>query len=338
MIDLFIYFLKSVLCLSILYVLYVVIIKGKSHLEFRRIYLMVALVASALIPLLNSSWFEFNNNEKLTTINSVLLDQFVTSSLSVTTKISVANITLPSVELLILAIYLVGFSIFISRLVFSLINIYRIKRTANVVYLNGKKLFITNAAEPAFSFFNSIYLSPDTFSDEKKLPIILKHECAHSSQYHSLDTLFAQIYFCFFWFNPLSYFVKKEIGLSNEHLADKKVLAKFDAKEYILTLLDYSTTSKISLVAPFVKHPLKARVNEIIKLKEGSKKHSNWVTAIYVIPVFLVLSVLLSRAQGLAFIPKHLSNDCHCDHMHLTPDNRVMVVEQGEYGPIQRLE
>ena len=240
--ELFLYFLKSVLCLSILYGLYIVIIKSRSHLEFRRVYLMLALIASALMPLIDSSWIQLSDTHQLPLIDSALLNQFGTSRLSIAPKNPVTSFSLPSVEILLLATYVVGFFIFISRLAFSLIKIYRIKKNATIVYLNDKKLFVTTSAEPAFSFFNNIYLSPEAFSDDKKLPIILKHEGAHSSQYHSFDTLFAQIYFSIFWFNPLSYFFKKEICLSNEHLADKMVLTRFDAKEYILTLLDYNSS------------------------------------------------------------------------------------------------
>jgi hypothetical protein len=81
----------------------------------------------------------------------------------------------------------------------------------------GKVIYVElNHSHAAFSFFNLLFLNPSVAEKHT----ILKHEMVHIQQKHSLDIIFFEIIQIIAWFNPVTYFIKKEIKLLHEYIAD----------------------------------------------------------------------------------------------------------------------
>jgi len=63
-----------------------------------------------------------------------------------------------------------------------------------------------------------------SFYEKEEFEIIFQHEKQHSMLLHSLDILFVELYNIFFWINPISWIIKKEIRCVHEYECDQKTL------------------------------------------------------------------------------------------------------------------
>lgn len=59
----------------------------------------------------------------------------------------------------------------------------------------------------------------------------------HIEQKHSWDKIFIEFVQAVFWFNPIFYWIKKELFLIHEYLADKKAVKQNDTKAFAQMLL-----------------------------------------------------------------------------------------------------
>jgi TonB family protein len=88
-----------------------------------------------------------------------------------------------------------------------------------------------------FSFFRWIVLDTTLYTDTE-LREILRHEETHVREGHSFDILLAELLCVVCWFNPFAWFLKREIQLNLEFLADRSVLASgYEAEHYQFHLL-----------------------------------------------------------------------------------------------------
>jgi beta-lactamase regulating signal transducer with metallopeptidase domain len=61
-----------------------------------------------------------------------------------------------------------------------------------------------------------------------------------------------------FWFNPVFYFINKEINLIHEYLADNKAVKKSDTKAFAQMLLEsHFSGSVLPVTSPFLSSNLK---------------------------------------------------------------------------------
>jgi hypothetical protein len=137
-------------------------------------------------------------------------------------------------------------------------------------YSDGFKLKIIPKTDAAFSFFNTIFLG-ENISEENKNNIIA-HEKIHIEQKHSADLLFFEMLRIFFWFNPMVYLFQNRMATLHEFIADEKVTAEKNKKQYYQNLLsEVFQTEKISFINTFFNQSLiKKRISMLQKSK--SKK------------------------------------------------------------------
>ncbi len=79
--------------------------------------------------------------------------------------------------------------------------------------------------------FKNIVLLPDYSYDENELRMIFLHECTHLKNNDLLLKLLIHIYCCIFWWNPVAYLLKADMGFMLELKCDNKVCAKLNESE-----------------------------------------------------------------------------------------------------------
>ena len=167
-------------------------------------------------------------------------------------------------------IYLLVAFVFAIKLIFSLVKIVSLWAKADKKS-NGKITIIElDAQKTAFSFFNLLFIHPHLAEKET----VFKHELVHIKQKHSLDILFFEILQIICWFNPIIYFIKKDIKLLHEYIADDLSTNQGMQKhEYAMFLIENSfgvmptpLTNQI-----FNQSILKRRINMLNK-----KRTANW--------------------------------------------------------------
>ncbi len=151
---------------------------------------------------------------------------------------------------LLLAIYLLGVSLFLIHTLFHLIAMsFRLHRNNRKEVVNGITILVSDRWEQTFSYFGKIVMTPADFNSPNR-DMLLSHELTHVRQHHSLDLLFAEIFIAFHWFNPLVYIFKKSLSEVHEYLADEQVVGSgTDPIAYQQFILHCVTNSNIPRVA-----------------------------------------------------------------------------------------
>ena len=119
----------------------------------------------------------------------------------------------------------------------------------------------------------------------------------HIEQKHSFDKLFVQIIQSLFWFNPIFYFIKKEITLIHEYLADKKAVKNADTRAFAQMLLASNFSGNVlPATSPFLSSNLKKRLK---MLTQKNTKYS-YARRILALPILFGVSfALLVNAKNI---------------------------------------
>ncbi len=285
--------LKSSACLAILMLFYKIVLEPLNHHNFKRFYLLAALLTSAIIPFITfikyvEPTFDFGvyDPESMTT------PPYFPAELPTITEEQPSTF-LPT---LLWTIYAIGVIIFSTRFILNLIKISsKIKRHQKVktsIFIN---VLIEKLAIP-HTFFNYIFLNKSAFENNDIPQEVLLHEQAHAKQKHSLDILFLEILQIIFWFNPLLYFIKKDIKLNHEFLADQQVLKSgFNLKDYQNLLLRFSSNQKeLALVNAINYSSIKKRLTI---MNTQTSQRTKWLRSLLLLPVLALLLFSFSQTK-----------------------------------------
>ncbi|WP_299891249.1 M56 family metallopeptidase [uncultured Lacinutrix sp.] len=271
--------LKSSACLAILMAFYKFCLENLSIHKFKRFYLLGAILVSAIIPFItfieyvepqfNIPYFEINH--------SVPLELLPTDEITTEEPINY-------LPLILWSIYGLGVILFGIKFFINLTNII------SKIYKNEKQKqghFITVLLQDLISphtFFSYIFLNKTKFESQAIPKEVLLHEASHAKQKHSLDVLFIELMQVIFWFNPLLYFIKKDIKLNHEFLADKAVLNQgIDSSSYQSILLAFSSNATEPELANAINYSLIKKRFTIMKTKTSKK--AIWLRSLLLLPL-----------------------------------------------------
>lgn len=145
-------------------------------------------------------------------------------------------------------------------------------------------------------FFRPAVILPDQKYEDMKLRNILMHEITHMKRYDIVVKWLLIWVGAVHWFNPLVYFVRREMNIACELACDESVIKRFDISEkqqYGDTLIAVAADSirKMPLSITMIedKENLKERLDAIMKHKKHSK---GTIIAASVILVAVVCAIL----------------------------------------------
>ena len=249
------YFAKMILCSAVMFAYYLLFLKDKTFHHYNRFYLLFSVVISMILPLVKVSFFTIETNKNL----HLLLSGF-NQNQSQTTNY---DITIYSIFYTIIGVVSVTFLI---KLFLGILKINSIKKQFPKEAIEGIKFYQTNLNNAPFSFFRNLFWKRSIDINSPVGQQILKHEMVHIEQKHSWDKLLMQLVKSIFWFNPVFYFINKEINLIHEYLADKKAVQKSDTKAFAQMLLEsHFSGSVLPVTSPFLSSNLKKRLTMITK-------------------------------------------------------------------------
>ncbi|EGV44541.1 M56 family metallopeptidase [Bizionia argentinensis JUB59] len=280
-----IYILKSSACLAIFMIFYKLILEKESIHHFKRFYLLAALLVSIAIPFITfTSYLEAA--PIITTVSSF-------SSESAVTAPEVAPTFSDYLPTILWSIYFLGVVIFAGRFANNLNQlIKRIKQNPKYKNHGFVHVLMTDLVYP-HTFLQFIFLNKTKYETHDIPSEVLLHEETHAKQKHALDILFIEILQIIFWFNPLLYFIKKDIKLNHEFLADQAVLnTGTDTKTYQHILLAFSVSTNMEDAQT---HHLANAINySLIKkrftvMKSHTSTTVKWVKGLIILPLLAVL-------------------------------------------------
>ena len=265
---------------------YLLFLRDKTFHHYNRFYLLGTMVLSLLLPLLKVEYFTIETDSRIL----LLLNQFNQSSAQ-----EVGNsFNFWNFGALILGI--VSFFL-LAKLTLGLVKIHQLKKEFPKESIKGITFYNTNLHDAPFSFFRNLFWKKSILINSDLGKQILKHEMVHIEQKHSFDKLFVQIIQSLFWFNPIFYFIKKEITLIHEYLADKKAVKNADTRAFAQMLLASNFSGNVlPATSPFLSSNLKKRLK---MLTQKNTKYS-YARRILALPILFGVSfALLVNAKNI---------------------------------------
>ncbi|QCK15692.1 M56 family metallopeptidase [Mangrovivirga cuniculi] len=286
------YILISSVSLGIFFLIYKLVFNEKTPLKIHRMYLLIGLIISALIPLQPWTIDSINpvNNfaQNLSFLNSI---DATTGSLDSTEEYAEINI----IDILFW-IYITILVILLSKSLISLGRILYLYLTSKKEENKGYTLIHTEKINTPFSFFKWVFIPCKGLKPEEKHSILI-HEETHAINFHSIDVLLCRVTTAVFWFNPVIWFYKSELELIHEYEADQGVIKTgVDKLQYQISLINQISEEKlINVSSNFNQSLIKKRM--IMMNKNVKIKNSNSLKALILIPITLLLVVGVACAK-----------------------------------------
>lgn len=196
-------------------------------------------------------------------------------------------------NILISTYLLVTIGLLIS-LFFQLFQILAAKRKGSVKLEDGYEMVVSPGISTPFSFFKSIYIGENLSGAKREL--ILKHEQWHIKHQHYLDVLVMEILVRIFWFNPVLWWVRKELRNVSEFQADRSVLDEgHDLYQYQTLILEEVMEYNPYLANGFNNSFTKKR---FIMMKNKCQTSFTTLRRALLIPFLAVVFAALSLSVG----------------------------------------
>ena len=259
----FIYFLKVNIALVLFYAFYRLFFYSDTFFNLRRGMLQTFLLMAVLYPLLDiSGWVkEYKPVTEAATLYVAMLPEVFVNA-SKTPAVQAKDLI---TDLLLIA-YWSGVVLLGIRFLFQLGSILLMSFRCKTTWINGSKVHLLNEQAGPFSFFQLVFVHPQSHS-EKELEEILTHEQTHARQLHSLDVMLGELLTIVCWFNPFVWLLKREVRQNLEYLADQTVILNgHDRKSYQYHLLGLANQkAAANLYNSFNVLPLKNRIRMMNK-------------------------------------------------------------------------
>jgi N-acetylmuramoyl-L-alanine amidase len=285
--NVLIYLVKMMLISGFLWAYYRIFLKDRPFHQYNRFFLLGSVLVALLLPLCNIPLSGFREEPHglaiplLRVVSSGWEEKILNTEkkLPTTSFLSWTNV--------LLILYAAGFLIFLFSLLNSLLQIRKLARLHRFEWIQDIRFFQTSAPGTPFSFFKLIFWNRALDIQSGEGQKILRHEMFHVRQQHSLDILFLEGMTTLFWFNPLLYFVKREIRALHEFLADQHAIAGSNRYVYAKLLVEQSIGNKRAyLTNPFFHNHIKRRITMITK---ASKHRFGFLSKAMILPLLLIL-------------------------------------------------
>ena len=253
--------LKIILCSGVLLGLYHLFLAKEKTFTFNRFYLIIALIFSLSIPFLIIETQQVKEEIPETVFVGEIKQPILQAQV-------VEQESFNYNKILIITYFIIT-GILLLKTAYSVLRIKSLKGR-KIIY-QSRHVFLLEKDLAPFSFWNTIYLSENYFTDSKIDSAIFLHEEIHIKQKHSLDILFIEVLKAIFWFNPFFYFFKKAMINNHEFIADESVIAESKSvKNYQeLILQEILKQQNLDLIHQFNFNNTKKRF--IMMTKKNSK-------------------------------------------------------------------
>ena len=280
-----IYLLKTTVCLAIFYLFFKAFLSNETLFRFNRKILLLGVIVCFILPLIKISISE----PSVVQAPFLLLEESLrteevksTTTKSIYGDISVIFNTIKkettshkNMVTCLLALFFAGLIINMIILAKSFFSMYKIFGNSKRIDYKGCKLILSEREISAFSWGSYIVIS--AYDYENNPDEIISHEMAHIRHNHSIDIILFEFLALLQWFNPVIWFLKKELKYIHEYQADSNVLESgINVTRYQLLLVEKAANSAghYTLANRFSHSKIKKRIN--MMLKEKSKSHAKW--------------------------------------------------------------
>jgi hypothetical protein len=301
------YILMASGCLSITYLIYLIIFKNETNFNQLRIYILGSIVISLLIPLssyairidarilkykenrLSGNSINYRDHYEIPELKN---DNYKSLETGINTK--AFNLKIKWLEIIKLIYYLIAIGLIVKVIVQISLLIFHFYKSTKL----RQKNFIILSNHPymnSFSFFKWIFIRKGLSGEDSEK--IIAHEIIHATQYHSLDLIVIELLAAVMWFNPFVWMMRNTLQLVHEYLADEGVLSTgVDKLNYQALLINQVTEEKLICLSSSFNHSLiKKRMIMMTKSKFNQKIK---IKSLVLVPVSILLFFAIACVNG----------------------------------------
>ncbi len=288
------YLLKVIACSAILFAYYWFFLRNKVFHTYNRFYLLALIVLSLSAPLMKINFWQYSEAPKTSVIKML---QAVNNSDEYMDEVIIhSNYQhFDKAEIALIIFVLLSF---LMALIFvrSILKIYSLKRNSPRQNYGDVSLIYTEDKSTPFSFLKNIFWNNNIDINSKNGKRILKHELAHVKEKHSQDKLFINLIMILFWCNPIFWYLRKELNLIHEFLADKKAVEDGDTTAFAAMILQTVYPSKnFELTNNFFYSPIKRR---LVMLTKNNKTRTTYLSRLLALPViFFIIAAFAFKTK-----------------------------------------
>lgn len=281
------YLLRASVLMALFYLLYKFFFANNTFHTVNRFSLIFMLLMISVLPVFRFNLIPEKQQEPIP--DTFWMDL---SSIPITEYVEVQQrVEIPWMQIL-MTLFFVGFLLTVIRYLIGLMQIAVIIRKSEKQKMDDDTvLCITERNISPFSWMKYIVLSRKDLSVDNQ--VVIRHEKAHIHLRHSFDMILFDIFTCFFWFNPFSWLLRREIQSVHEYQADEQVLNHgIDSRKYQLLLIRKSVGDyKFALANNFHQRDLLKRIT--MMKKDKTNRRMKWNYAM-ILPVLFLAMIALS--------------------------------------------
>jgi TonB family protein len=296
------------IAVAILWLAYRVLFINSNRLIFNRVFLIIALGFSLILPSLGviigkSAPQIIKYKDSL--LHGIILEEIVITPEGVVFNptyevgdVEVVSETAVSNKAPINIIGIIGTIWLIGAIGAALIFLFKLGKILFIIIKSPKKKMqgftavFTGKEHGPYSFFNYAFFTDENVSQE-----IVRHEMSHIEHHHSADIIFVELMMILQWFNPFIYLYKRELQSLHEYMADHDVVATgVDKKNYMMLILQQCTAADFSGMSN--NFSLILTKKRIKMITQNKKAKGVIVKALLTLPVFALLLFANCKSNG----------------------------------------
>lgn len=294
MTDFLLYIGRSGLYQGIFYAFYLLVMRRTTFFRLNRILLLADSSVCALLPLLRIRAEGYSAGAGALNLTAA------TGSTAMAT--SALGISLASI---VYAVFIAGSVVVLLWTLVSALKMHSLVKSGERSIIEGYKTIILDSALSSFSFGQTIVICRKDLDEN---PAIFAHEKMHVKNRHYLDLYFFRVIQILWWWNPLVWIMRTELGLLHEYEADEGVLKQgVEASQYQMLLVRKAVgDERFVMASGFRYSKLKNRIAMMVKPESDAT--FRW-TYLAVIPFLSVAAYACNPAKFQAFEPEELLSE-----------------------------
>lgn len=295
----FAYFLlKVTLCSAVLFGYYWFFLRNKVFHAYNRFYLIAIIILAISLPLCRINIFQEAEEPKTNVIKMLQVvtagDEFMDEVIITTEKKHVSFAELTPL------LYLTVSAAFFIMLLQMLLHIRSLKRNNENKDINNIHFINTdNGKGTPFSFFKYIFWNKNIDIHSPAGNRIFRHELAHIQERHSWDKMFINIILILFWCNPIFWFIRREISMIHEFIADKRAVEDGDTAAFASMVLAASYPQhRFAITNNFFYSPIKRRLMMLTKKQNARMNYFSRLTALPLLVIVFAAFAIKAKSAG----------------------------------------
>jgi len=222
------YFIEANLALALISLVYFLFLRNETSFGLRRGYLVFGLTASVALPFVH---IQAGYSAVIPSLNNALPAFFLPELVISNGKIVENGIDTNWIQTLVIGYLFITF-VLMASLSYRIVRLAKILKQSYRLQLENYQLIECDKEMSSFSFFNYIVIGRKNRFTQNELDQIILHEKSHIRLRHSFDILLVELIQLFFWFNPVVYWIKRQLKEVHEFQADSAAVANQDTHSY----------------------------------------------------------------------------------------------------------